>query len=445
MLNYIWLALILVGVLIGGFSHRMKEVADGAIAGAGTAVTLAIGLIGIMALWLGMMRLAERAGLVQSLARGLRPLLRRLFPDVPEDHPAMGAMVLNIAANMLGLSNAATPLGLRAMRHLASLSAHPGTATNAMCTFLAINTGSVQLIPITAIALLASAGSKNPSVIIGTALVATTCSLASGLIAVKTFERWPIFRLRPAPGAAETATAGDANDAAVEAAIAEPPAPIRSTGWIALALFALCCLWFLAALAFPERFGLAATQEQAGQRSIVRVINAVSVLAIPVLLAFFPLYAGLRRVPVYEQFVEGAKEGFSVAIRIIPFLVAILVAVGMFRAAGGIDLLTHWLRPALDVVRFPSELVPLALMRPLSGSGTLGLLGDLVKQFGPDHLISRTAATIYGSTETTFYVVAVYFGSVGVHRTRHAVPAGLVADLAGIVASVVVCRVVFGG
>ena len=185
MLNYIWLGLILLGVVIGGFSQRLKEVADGAINGAGSAVTLAIGLIGVMALWLGIMRLAERAGLVRSLARVLRPILRRLFPDVPADHPAMGAMVLNIAANMLGLSNAATPLGLRAMRDLESLNRVPGTATNAMCTFLAINTGSVQLIPITAIAVLAANGSKNPSAIIGTALLATTCSSAAGLIAVQ--------------------------------------------------------------------------------------------------------------------------------------------------------------------------------------------------------------------------------------------------------------------
>jgi spore maturation protein SpmA len=446
MLNYIWLGLIVLGVVIGGFSHRMKEVADGAIAGAGAAVTLAIGLVGIMALWLGMMRLAERAGVVQLLARGLRPLLRRLFPEVPEDHPAMGAMVLNMAANMLGLSNAATPLGLRAMRHLASLNRIPGTASNAMCTFLVINTASVQLIPITAIALLASAGSSSPSAIIGTALIATTCALLSGLIAVKTFEKWPVFRVRAyVAGTDGQPPAPDATDAASEPAIVEPPAPIRAGGWIVLAAFTLCCLWFFTTLAFPERFGLAVAPEQSAQRTIVRVINAISLLAIPMLLAFFPLYAGLRRVPVYEQFVDGAKEGFSVAIRIIPFLVAILAAIGMFRGAGGIDLLTRWLRPALDLVRFPSELLPLALMRPLSGSGSLGLLGDLVKQFGPDSLIARMAATIYGSTETTFYVIAVYFGSVGVHRTRHAVAAGLIADLAGIVASIIVCRLVFGG
>jgi len=315
-----------------------------------------------------------------------------------------------------------------------------------MCTFLVINTASVQLIPITAIALLASAGSSNPSAIIGTALIATTCALVSGLIAVKMFEKWPVFRVRAdAAGADGQARAADATDAASEPATVEPPAPIRASGWIVLAAFTLCCVWFFATLAFPERFGLTVAPDQSAQRTIVRVINAISLLAIPMLLAFFPLYAGLRRVPVYEQFVDGAKEGFSVAIRIIPFLVAILAAIGMFRGAGGIDLLTRWLRPVLDLVRFPSELLPLALMRPLSGSGSLGLLGDLVKQFGPDSLIARMAATIYGSTETTFYVIAVYFGSVGVHRTRHAVAAGLIADLTGIVASIVVCRVVFGG
>jgi len=162
------------------------------------------------------------------------------------------------------------------------------------------------------------------------------------------------------------------------------------------------------------------------------------------LLAFFPLYAAIRGIAVYEEFVEGAKEGFAVAIRIIPYLVAILVAIGMFRGGGGIDLVTRWLRPVLDAIRFPTELVPLALMRPLSGSGTIALFSDLVKQLGPDQLVSRMAATILGSTETTFYVVAVYFGAVGVQRTRHAVPAGLVADLVGIIASVIICRLVFG-
>jgi spore maturation protein SpmA len=444
-LNYIWLGLILLGVVIGGFSQRLKEAADGAISGAGSAVTLAIGLIGVMALWLGIMRLAERAGLVQSLARALQPILRRLFPDVPADHPAMGAMVLNIAANMLGLNNAATPLGLRAMRDLESLNQVPGTATNAMCTFLAINTGSVQLIPITAIAVLAANGSRNPSAIIGTSLLATTCSSAAGLIAVKLFEQWRVFRVRAAETTAAPVKAGAPYDGSGAPADSVPPiAPMPLAGWLLVGGLVACCAWFFVLLAFPESFGRAALPDQARQGPIVRSINTISLLAIPFLLAFFPLYAALRGIKVYEEFIEGAKDGFAVAVRIIPYLVAILVGIGVFRGGGGIDLLTRWLKPALDAVRFPTELLPMALMRPLSGSGTLGLFGDLAKQLGPDSLIVRMAATIFGSTETTFYVVAIYFGSVGVHRTRHAVPAGLVADLAGIVASVIICRLVFG-
>lgn len=442
MLNYIFLALIVLALVIGGFTHTLKEVGDAAVSAAGTAVTLAIGLIGVMALWLGMMRLAERAGLVQSLARGLQPVMRRLFPDVPVEHPAMGAMVLNIAANMLGLANAATPLGLRAMRDLERLNPVPGTATNAMCTFLAINTGSVQLIPITAIAVLAANGSQNPSAIVGTALLATMCSSAAGLVAVKTFERWRVFRVREAGG--PTANA-EARDEDLETPpVASAPAAMTVAGRAVVGALVLSSAWFLVAIAFPEWFGRAPAPDQAGQGPLVRLVNAVSVLAMPFLLAFFPLYAALRGVAVYEEFVEGAKEGFGVAVRIIPYLVAILVAIGMFRGAGGIDLITRGLQPILDLVRFPAELVPMALMRPLSGSGTLAIFGDLVQQLGPDHLIVRMAGTIFGSTETTFYVIAVYFGSVGVQRTRHAVPAGLAADFTGIVASVIICRMVFG-
>jgi spore maturation protein SpmA len=446
MLNYIWLALILLAVIIGGFGHTLKEVGDGAVKGAESAVTLTLGLIGVMTLWLGMMRLAEKSGLVQVLARVLRPALRRLFPDVPVEHPAMGSMVLNIAANMLGLVNAATPLGLRAMKDLESLNRLPGTATNAMCTFLAINTGSVQLIPITAIAVLAAAGSNHPTAIVGTALLATACSSAAGLIAVKWLEKWPSFRLPDTP----TAVSKRENGSEQEPPGSDPVSilllpPI--TGWrrIVLAGFVACFLVFLFQFGFsdPPFRGTSAGEPAPG--AVVRWVNAVSLLAIPFLLSFFPLYAALRRIAVYEEFIEGAKEGFNVAVRIIPYLVAMLVAIGMFRGAGGIDLLTRWLKPALEVVHFPSELVPITLMRPLSGSGTLALFSDLVKQLGPDNLVVRMAGTIYGSTETTFYVIAVYFGAVGVQRTRHAVPAGLIADAAGVVASVIVCRLVLGG
>src|SRR5262245_33374907 len=208
MLNVIWLGLLLAGVVIGGATGRLKDVADGAVKGAETAVTIALGLIGVMSVWLGVMRLAERSGLIQVLSRALRPLLQRLFPDVPAEHPAMGSMVMNIAANMLGLLNAATPLGLRAMRYLERLNPRPGTASNAMCTFLAINTGSVQLIPITAIAVLAAAGSKSPYAIVGTSLIATCFSSAAGLIAVKAFEKLRWFD-RAEPVTAGTPTAAD--------------------------------------------------------------------------------------------------------------------------------------------------------------------------------------------------------------------------------------------
>ncbi len=312
-----------------------------------------------------------------------------------------------------------------------------------MCTFLAINTGSVQLIPITAIAVLAAAGSTNPSAIVGTALLATTCSSAAGLMAVKLLEKWPVFRLPDTP------TAANEGERVLkpEPSQSDPGptfglAPMTAWRRMVLAGFVVCFVAFLFQLGFSEPPGRGPSAEQSDQGAVVRWVNAVSLLAIPFLLSFFPLYAALRRIAVYEEFVDGAKEGFNVAVGIIPYLVAMLVAIGMFRGAGGIDLLTRWLKPALEVVHFPSELVPIALMRPLSGSGTLALFSDLVKQLGPDSLIVRMAGTIYGSTETTFYVIAVYFGAVGVQRTRHAVPAGLIADAAGVVASVFVCRLV---
>jgi len=209
-------------------------------------------------------------------------------------------------------------------------------------------------------------------------------------------------------------------------------------------LFGAVFVWAFLRGGFPEMFGREASAELARQNGFLRAVNAVSLLSIPFLLSFFPLYAALRKVKVYEEFVEGAKEGFQVSIMIIPYLVAILVAIGMFRAAGGIEMLSTVLKPALDLVHFPTELVPMCLVRPLSGSGTLGLFTDLVKQFGADSLIARMGGTIYGSTETTFYVIAVYFGAVNVRRTRHAVPAGLIADAVGIIASVYVCWLIFG-
>ena len=457
MLNSIWLGLILCAVVIGGCEGRMKEVSEGAFDMARFAVMdIALPLAGIMALWLGIMRLAERSGMVQLLARLLRPILTRLFPDVPADHPAMGSMLMNIAANMLGLSNAATPLGLRAMTDLESLNPRPGTATNAMCTFLAINTSSVQLIPVTAVGILAINHSTNPSAIIGTAFLATCCATTAAIVSVKFLEKLPMFRLGPVqePKNSNEGTTsprpspplrGGEGERAPEAAT-EPTAVLPMGIWGAVLLvvywifFAGLFVW----IAFPELFGQAVSADLAGDHAIVRAVKTLSLLAVPVLLSFLPLFAAVRHIKVYEEFVEGAKEAFPVILRIIPYLVAILVAIGMFRGAGGIDLLTKMLSPVLSAVHFPPELLPMALIRPLSGSGALGVFTDLVKQFGPDHIFSRTAGTMYGSSETTFYVLAVYFGSVSIKRTRHAVPAGLIADFVSVVASVFICHIVFG-
>ncbi len=447
MLNFIWLGLILVSVLLGGAAGALDKVTAGAFKACQTAVVdLALPLIGYMALWLGMMRLAERSGLVHLLARALRPALRRLFPDVPPDHPAMGSMLMNMAANMLGLSNAATPLGLRAMQDLERLNPRPGTATNAMCTFLAINTSSIQLVPATTIAYLAAAGAKEPAAIVGPAFLATVASTIIAIAVVKTFERLPGYRM-PAVDFASAPSPASARPAP-PAADLPSAAPLKPWA-IALLLAFLAAFACFTWLAFRQ-IRVAAPADGL----LVTTAKSLSLLAVPFLLSFFPLFAAVRRVPVYEEFVEGAKEGFHVAVRVIPYLVAILVAIGMVRASFEAAGRFPWFRQAVDAldaglvaIGFPPLLLPLVLMRPLSGSGSNGIFVDLLKDpsaGGPDGFIARAAGCIIGSSETTFYVLAVYFGSVAIRRTRHAVPAGLVADFAGVVASIAICRLMFG-
>lgn len=466
MLNLIWVGLVVAAVLIGGYhdlvgapTGTLKEMTEKGFEMAKTAVMdIALPLIGLMALWLGLMRLAEESGLIQLLARAIRPLMRWLFPEVSSEHPAMGSMLMNMAANFLGLANAATPLGLRAMKDLESLNPRSGTATNAMCMFLAINTSSVQLIPMTAVAVLAVSGSVQPYAIIGTSILATTCSTIAGITAAKLLAKLPGYRLPPALGlpgnlqAEATAEPRLAQSERADSAGKAGPGPIRLAGVVLLVLFLAFFVVLFVSLAFPDLprallpagfFRGPVGVDLQNQPWPVRSLNTISLLAVPFIVSFFPLYATVKRVKVYEQFVEGAKEGFQVAITVIPYLVAILVAIGMFRGAGGIDLITDWLRPALRTVGFPADVVPLCLMRPLSGSGTLGLFTELVKHFGPDSLVARTAGTIFGSTETTFYVVAVYFGAVNIRRTRYAVPAGLFADAIGILASVFICKAMF--
>jgi spore maturation protein SpmA len=439
MLNLIWLGLLLIGVLVAGITGQFAAINQGALNAAKSAVMdVALPLCGAMTLWLGMMRLAEKSGLIQHIGRFLRPILTRLFSDVPPDHPAMGSIVMNMAANMLGVSNAATPLGLRAMSQLNELNTKQGVATNAMCTFLAINTSSIQLVPATAINILAIQGAKNPTGIVGSTLIATSFATLSAIVTVKLLQHVGPFRWERQTGLPTAATA-------------QPPPPanenmasdLSTAHWAPWALVAVF-LFFLALFipnAFPYWFRGATPPGFLG--AVATFFNALSPLAVPFLLTFFPLYAAGRRIPVYTEFIEGAKEGFTITVRIVPYLVGMLVAIAVFRESGALNLLKDLLNPVLNWLQFPSDLLPMVLIRPLSGSGSIAILTDLVKQLGPDNILSYMAATIYGSAETTFYVVAVYFGSVGITKTRHAIPAGLFADLVGVIASVLACRLLF--
>ena len=444
MLNYLWLGMIVVAVVLAGIQGNLDRLTTEALQAAQDSVLkIAFPLLGLTVFWLGLMRLAERAGLIQALARRLRPLLRWIFPEVPEDHPAMGSMVLNMAANMLGLNNAATPLGLRAMEDLQKLNPHPDTATNAMCMFLALNTSSLQLIPTTAISLLAAAGSKQPTAVVGTALMATTISTLVGFAAAKWLQNLRWFRVDPEDSVKRNdreAPSPASEEEQVDSAIAlDSTASAASASWLGRVV-----VWGYVVLFAGIALRLWFQAIQAHGWSVQTVMEPVSRLAVPFLIGWIVLWAGVCRVRVYEEFVGGAKEGVELILRLIPYLVAMLVAIRMFRVAGGIEWMGKMLGPVLHFVGFPVELLPMALTRPLSGSATIGLLGDLVQRFGGDHLISRMGATLLGSTETTFYVVAVYFGAVGVRNVRHAVAAGLLADLAGILASVWICRWVWG-
>ncbi|MEN3940856.1 nucleoside recognition domain-containing protein [Prosthecobacter sp. SYSU 5D2] len=473
MLNYIWASLILIGLLVAGLLGRFtgeNGVITSALSMSKTAVMdIALPLAGMMMFWLGVMRLMEKAGLLEFAARALSPIMRRIFPDVPRDHPAMSAMIMNLAANMLGLGNNATPLGLKAMTHLQELNPHKDTASNAMVTFLALNTAAFTLIPMTVINYLSAAGVKGAYQIIVPTIVATACTTLTAILAAKTLQNLPAFRLRPAaPERAVDSMGESASDAA-------PEENSRMTSRAKLLLTVLLVLFaggVVLELAAPSvRQGVLdatgmtqvleaadaraaeakATAQAAGEEEpdaaaglIRRLMNGASGVAIPLLLVITMGIALARRVKVYEEFVEGAKEGFAVATRIMPFLVAMLAALAIFRSSGALLLLEHVLTPLLNLVSFPVELLPMALMRPLSGSGSLGILNELLVRNDILEYLKYTAAIMFGSTETTFYVLAVYFGSVSIRNTRHALAAGLTADVVGLMMSVILGRLMFG-
>ena len=412
-LNSVWLAFFLSAIAValvqtfqGDFSvfpRLMTAMFDAAK----TGFDISLGLVGIMALWLGFMKIGERAGMVDAFARRVNPVFRHLFPGVPAGHPAQGAMTMNISANLLGLDNAATPLGLKAMQELQSLNTRPGTATNAQIMFLVLNTAGLTLIPTSVIAIRQTMAVKqglvgfNAADIFLPTLIVTACGLLSALVLVAAVQRISLWR-------------------------ASLLGPMAGFGALVGVL-----VWWLSRL----------PPEQAAQW--MGLIGAGFILAV---VALFLVAGALRRVNVYEAFVDGAKEGFGVAVGIIPYLVAMLVAIAVFRAAGLMDLLMGAIGAAVAALGLPTDFlpaVPVGLMKVLSGSGARGLMVDVMQAHGVDSFAGKLAAIIQGSTETTFYVLAVYFGSVGVKHTRHALPCALFADAVGLVAAIVVAYAFF--
>ncbi len=439
MLNWIWLGLILGAVVYAALTGRMEAVSTAIFEEAKGAVHFVINLTGIMILILGVMNVARDGGLLAAAARLLRPLLRRLFPDVPEDHPAMGAMVMNLATNMLGLGNAATPFGLKAMSELNRLNPHPGVATDSMVLFLAINTSAVTLMaPTGAIGLRAAAGSAAPMAIWIPTLIATLCSTTAAVGAFYLLRGRRRYAVRPgtweAPEPDESAAPDAPDDDTLSLFPAEYPAP---GPWQRIVVLGTC-----AALAVGLALEIPRLRAQMTPDKVVETI--ASQWLMPLLIVGLLLVGFARRVRVYESMVAGAREGLTLAVRIVPFLVAILVAVGMFRASGLLDLLIRGLDPLTSAVGFPAEALPMALMRPLSGQGALGVMAEILETHGPDSFVGMLTSTLMGSTETTFYVLTIYCGAAGVRNVRHALPACLIGDLGGFIGATAACHLFFG-
>jgi len=412
--NVVFFGIIAIAFVVGAFTGTMEAVTKGAVDAAKSAVDLALGLVGVMTLFLGLMEVFQAAGALNAVTRLIRPLMVRLFPDVPPDHPAMGAMILNIAANAVGLTNAATPFGIRAMKELDKLNGEKGTATNAMALFLAINTSAVALLPTGVIGVRAVAGSKDAAGIFATTLFATTISTIGAVLVCKLLEKLPFYKRSQPP-------------------IVKDDGPVEKDEALANAVKGdgIGSLWPLLAVVAGLGVCVAIT---------LKFGQAASAWIIPVLIFGFLAVGVVRKIKVYEVFIKGAKEGFQVALLIIPYLVAILVAVGMFRASGALDWLTNVVGTVTEPLGLPAKAVPMVFLRPLSGSGAFAYMSELLKTEGPDTYLGYLVSTMQGSSETTFYVLAVYFGSIQVHRTRHALPAGLSADLFGAAASVLVCK-----
>lgn len=422
-LNYIWIGFFVIGFLVAlarviGFYFRdffaeygiLFDIADFNVFAdimqstfdmAETSVSIAIVLIGIMTLWLGIMKIGEEGGAVQIMSKIIGPFFSKLFPEIPKDHPANGSIMMNFAANMLGLDNAATPVGLKAMNQLQDLNPNKEVASNAQIMFLVLNTSGLTLIPISVLALRAEAGAANPADVFLPILLATYFATLAGLITVAIFQKINLF---------------------------------NRTVFLYLLAFTLIISGII-------YFFIVLPQSKVGPYSSL----FGNFILFSIIIAFILL--GIRRkINIYETFISGAKEGFAIAVKIIPYLVAILVAIGVFRASGAMDFLIAGIKWIFAILGFNTDFVPAlptALMKPLSGGGARGMMIEAMKTYGADSFVGRLSATLQGSTETTFYVLAVYFGSVNISRTRYAVSAGLIADFAGIVAAILLGYVFF--
>jgi len=435
-MNVVFFVLIVGSVLIASFNGRMPAVTTAGIESAKTAVELALRLAGQMTLWLGFMGVLRESGVLASLVRALTPVTRRLFPEIPDNHPALSAMVMNFSTNILGLGNAATPFGLKAMHELNKLNKYQGVATNSMVLFLVINTSGLALLPLGVVAIRASFGSMDAGGIILPSLIGTFIATLVAILLCKFVERLPFFSEKKLAKASS-----EASPSAPPAEMKPPPAlpelilkesqPVSWRSWVVLAIAVAVAVAFLLSLGNME-----------AQVGNLRVY--LSSWLLPLLMLSIVTLGFSRRVGVYEAFISSAKEGFHLAVSLVPYLVAILVAVGMFRESGALDFLIGHIGPWTSLVGLPAEALPMAFTRPLSGSGATAILMDTLQQHGPDSLIGYMVSLINGSSETTFYVLAVYFGAVHVTKTRHAVPACVGADVLSLGIVVFLTHLFFG-
>lgn len=408
-LNYIWIAFFLIAFVVAvvkllflGDTSVFPAIMDSTFETSKTAFEISLGLTGVLALWLGIMRVGEQGGVVRAIARVLGPVFQKLFPEIPKNHPVVGNIFMNLSANMLGLDNAATPLGLKAMEGLQELNTKKDTASNSMIMFMVLNTSGLTIIPVSILVYRAQMGAAAPTDVFVPILLATFFSTLAGIIVTSLYQRINLFNrtLLLTLGGLSAAVAG--------------------------------IIWGFSRL-------------DGAMMNLVGT-TAANVLLFIIIICF--LLAGIKqRVNVYEAFVEGAKGGFETAVRIIPYLVAMLVGIGVFRASGAMDWLIEGVEWLVRLTGFDAEWVgalPTAIMKPLSGSGARGMMVDAMQTYGADSFVGRLSCIFQGSTDTTFYILAVYFGSVGIRHTRHAVTCGLLSDLAGIIAAIGICYLFFG-